>query len=100
MHGGYWALAQREPQLCGVTVHFVDPGIDTGGVIGQALIHATSTDNFCSYPWLQLCLGLPILISAVSKVIDELPCEPVLGVRQNSSVRQPVGESRYERHGN
>ena len=31
VHGAYWALVQRQPDACGVTVHLVDAGIDTGG---------------------------------------------------------------------
>ena len=31
VHGGYWALANGDKEHCGVTVHLVDPGIDTGG---------------------------------------------------------------------
>src|SRR5262249_40468966 len=30
VHGGYWALAERDAANCGVTVHLVDEGIDTG----------------------------------------------------------------------
>jgi hypothetical protein len=30
-HGGYWALLNNDPRHCGVTIHVVDPGIDTGG---------------------------------------------------------------------
>jgi methionyl-tRNA formyltransferase len=32
VHGGYWALASRDPGNCGVTVHKVDKGIDTGSI--------------------------------------------------------------------
>src|SRR5207245_4090291 len=33
VHGGYWALASGDPANCGVTVHKVDSGIDTGAII-------------------------------------------------------------------
>ena len=35
VHGGYWALVRHEPEVCGVTVHLVDPGIDTGGILNK-----------------------------------------------------------------
>ncbi len=37
VHGGYWALAERHPEWVGTTVHLVDPGIDTGGILAQSV---------------------------------------------------------------
>jgi methionyl-tRNA formyltransferase len=65
VHGGYWALAEGKPELAGVTVHYLDTGIDTGAVIAQALIHPGPADNFQTYPTLQLAAGLPLLKKAV-----------------------------------
>lgn len=65
VHGGYWALREGQPALCGVTVHRVDAGIDTGAVIAQAVIEPTARDNFATYPSLQLGEGLPLLVDAV-----------------------------------
>lgn len=65
VHGGYWALAEGKPDLAGVTVHYVDAGIDTGKVISQALIHPTPEDNFHTYPVLQLAAALELLQKAV-----------------------------------
>jgi methionyl-tRNA formyltransferase len=70
VHGGYWALAKGDREHCGVTVHIVDPGIDTGEIIGQALIAPTAVDNFATYPLLQTAAGLPVLIDAVKAVLD------------------------------
>ncbi len=36
VHGGYWALAEQHPEWVGTTVHLVDPGIDTGGILAQS----------------------------------------------------------------
>ena len=65
VHGGYWALANNDAEHCGVSVHLVDAGIDTGGILHQALIQPTKEDNFATYPLLQLTVGLPLLIQAV-----------------------------------
>jgi methionyl-tRNA formyltransferase len=65
VHGGYWALASDDLANCGVSVHLVDAGIDTGGVIAQARIQPTAQDNFVTYPLLQMAAGLPLLIQAV-----------------------------------
>ena len=57
VHGAYWALAEGRRDLCGVTVHRVDAGIDTGEVLAQVLIDPTPQDNFVTYPWLQVAEG-------------------------------------------
>jgi len=68
VHGAYWALAEGHPNLCGVTVHRVDAGIDTGAVLAQTLINPTKEDNFASYPWLQLGEGLPLLAALLPRI--------------------------------
>lgn len=70
VHGGYWALQQNDPEHCGVTVHLVDKGIDTGGILYQALIPVTAKDNFVTYPYLQLGEGLPLLKKAVKDAVE------------------------------
>jgi folate-dependent phosphoribosylglycinamide formyltransferase PurN len=65
VHGAYWALAERQPQLCGVTVHIVDEGVDTGAILAQALISPGPGDNFATYERLQLASGLPLLEAAL-----------------------------------
>jgi phosphoribosylglycinamide formyltransferase 1 len=70
VHGAYWALAQGDPQNAGVTVHLVDPGIDTGGVLYRATVTPTCQDCFATYPTLQLAAGLPLLRKAVEDAIQ------------------------------
>lgn len=65
VHGGYWALAEGRPELAGTTVHFVDEGIDTGGIIAQTGFAVTPDDSFATYPYLHLAAGLPILLRTV-----------------------------------
>ncbi len=61
VHGGYWALRNKQPHLFGVTLHYVDTGIDTGKSIAQRVIQPTATDNFNTYPILQYTEGLQLL---------------------------------------
>ena len=61
VHGAYWALANNDLDNCGVTVHLVDPGIDTGGIINQNKIQVTAKDNFVTYPYLQMVEGIKLL---------------------------------------
>ena len=67
VHGAYWALAEGRPESAGVTVHLIDPGIDTGPILRQARVAPSAEDSFVTYPYLQLEAGLPIL----AEVIDD-----------------------------
>ena len=77
VHGGYWALAEGNPNLAGTTIHFLDNGIDTGRVISQSSIEVTREDSFVTYPYLHLAAGVPKLIDAVRRVLSgqSLVCE-------------------------
>lgn len=78
VHGGYWALAEGHPDLVGTTVHLVDRGIDTGGVLERAYFTPTREDSFVTYPYLHLQAGLPALGRQVDTVLagGELRPEP------------------------
>jgi phosphoribosylglycinamide formyltransferase 1 len=69
-HGGYWALQQKDAANCGVTVHLIDEGIDTGAVIGQARIAPAADDNYATYPYLQTAAALPLLSAAIHDVVE------------------------------
>lgn len=64
-HGAYWALANNDVEHCGVTVHLVDAGIDTGTILFQGKIPLTGKDNFVTYPYLQLAEGLRLLRKSI-----------------------------------
>lgn len=72
VHGGYWALAASDKENCGVTVHLVDKGIDTGGVLYQGIINITDDDNFNSYPYLQIAVAIPLIKNAISDCCNKL----------------------------
>jgi folate-dependent phosphoribosylglycinamide formyltransferase PurN len=88
VHGGYWAAASGNPDLCGVTVHLVDPGIDTGRILGQARVQIGPQDGFVTYPYLQLGVGLPLLVRALRAARE--------GKLEIASA--PPGESRLWSH--
>ncbi|WP_262148001.1 formyl transferase [Chryseobacterium foetidum] len=71
VHGTYWALVNSDLENSGVTVHFVDEGIDTGNIIAQSQVLPTENDNFSSYPLLQLGEGLKILNTAVQDFTED-----------------------------
>ena len=68
VHGGYWALAQDDRANCGVTVHLVDEGIDTGSILYQGVIEPTHKDNFTTYPLLQIAKGIPFLKMVIEEI--------------------------------
>jgi methionyl-tRNA formyltransferase len=70
VHGAYWALTADDKAHCGVTVHLVDPGVDTGGVLYQQNIEVETKDNFTTYPIKQLLAGLPLLDQAVKDALN------------------------------
>ena len=69
VHGGYWALADGHPELVGTTVHLVDQGIDTGGVLARAPFAVTRADSIATYPYLHLAAGLPHLAAQVERAL-------------------------------
>ncbi|MBI2678092.1 MAG: formyl transferase [Candidatus Koribacter versatilis] len=89
VHGAYWALAENDAAHCGVTVHLVDKGIDTGGILAQAQVVPTHRDNFATYGLLQTAAGLALLR-------DEVLARLLAGDR--STRRAPAGASRLWSH--
>lgn len=70
VHGGYWALANKDKEHCGVTVHLVDQGIDTGDILYQQRIFPSVEDNFATYPLLQVAEGIPLMERAVADALS------------------------------
>ena len=68
VHGGYWALANDDKDHCGVTVHLVDEGIDTGDVLYQGTIAPARNDSFNTYPVRQLSVGIPLILKAIEDI--------------------------------
>lgn len=65
IHGAYWALANGDAENCGVTVHLVDKGVDTGGILYQGIVHPSKKDNFTTYPYYQTAAGIPLMEQAI-----------------------------------
>lgn len=83
VHGGYWALACGDTENCGVTVHLVDKGIDTGGVLYQDRIQIQNDDNFNTYPIHQIAKAIP-LMKAVLQDARENKLTVVEGVQPSN----------------
>jgi methionyl-tRNA formyltransferase len=70
IHGGYWAAAEGDLGNFGVTAHLVDAGIDTGDVLYQARLAPQASDNYATFPYLQLAAALPLMAQAAQDAID------------------------------
>jgi folate-dependent phosphoribosylglycinamide formyltransferase PurN len=68
-HGAYWAVWEGRPDLAGVTVHQVDRGIDTGGIVAQALIAVAPDDTPRTLVAKQLAASVPLLLDAVERAL-------------------------------
>ncbi len=69
-HGGYWALYNNDAANFGTTIHAVDAGVDTGGVIHQVFTKPTQQDNFTTFPILQIAIGINALKEVLPKVFN------------------------------
>jgi methionyl-tRNA formyltransferase len=97
VHGAYWALAKGDRANCGVTIHFVDPGIDTGLVIAQQSIPVGPEDNFVTYPLLQVATGIPLMKKAVDNILSK-KIIPILAAQESHLWTHPtLGQYLYYR---
>ncbi|NDJ60845.1 MAG: formyl transferase [Chloroflexi bacterium] len=72
VHGAYWAITEGRPDLAGTTVHLIDPGVDTGAILGQAVISIDPhTDTYRTLPVKQYLAGLPLMIAAVEAALAD-----------------------------
>lgn len=90
VHGGYWALAEGRPELVGTTIHLVDEGIDTGGIIEQAFFDVSSQDSLATYPYLHAGAGIPLLVKAIRRAFD--------GQLETQQQQQVVESSKLRSH--
>ncbi|OBQ74896.1 formyl transferase [Mesorhizobium erdmanii] len=65
MNGGYWALTSGDPQNFGTTVHLVDAGVDTGGVLKQARGKSKKGDTISSHALRQTAFSRDICVEAI-----------------------------------
>lgn len=70
MFGGYFALANGEPEYFGATMHLVDQGVDTGDILYQSRVAVDPRDNFHTYLWRIAAGSRNIVIEAVDDAIN------------------------------
>lgn len=68
-HPAYWALVAKDPQGAGVTVHLVDEGVDTGGILYQDTVSFVPSDNITTYQYVQMATALPLFIRSIEDAL-------------------------------
>ena len=70
MNGGYWALATGDAENFGATVHLVDAGVDTGGVLHQVRGKPGRGDNIALYALRLAAMSREICVKAVEDALE------------------------------
>ncbi|MDY6853833.1 MAG: formyl transferase [Thermodesulfobacteriota bacterium] len=64
----FWALYNNEPDKVGVTIHFVDEGIDTGDIIYQEAVTIKKNDNLATLRCKCIKAGAVLMIKAIDDI--------------------------------
>lgn len=67
--GAYWALVNNDTLNCGVTIHQVDTGIDTGAIISQEVTPVDKEDCFITYPIHQYGVATGLMKQAIQEFL-------------------------------
>lgn len=70
LQGGYWSRVMRDEENFGGTVHLVDPGVDTGGVLYQSRTKPSKRDTMHTYPLLQTAASTGIVVKALEDAVS------------------------------
>jgi methionyl-tRNA formyltransferase len=70
INGGYFALANGEPQHFGVTLHLVDLGVDTGPILATNQIPVADNDNLQTYMTLMAAKSQDLVVDVMSRVLN------------------------------
>jgi Formyl transferase len=70
MNGGYFARALGDEANFGTTIHRVDAGVDTGGILKQTRIAVDGRDTILTYATLMAAHSRGIAVDAVRDVLE------------------------------
>lgn len=69
LQGGYWSRVLSDEENFGATVHLVDAGVDTGGVLYQHRMKPSKRDTMHTYPLLQTASSTGIVVAALRDAV-------------------------------
>lgn len=94
----FWSLVNKE-KFVGVTVHLIDEGIDTGGILFRKKVQVEDQDTEDSLYWKSTLAGIPLLLSA----IDGLKNHKISAIKNKGGrfFRIPTKEavSKFKKYG-
>jgi len=90
----FWALYNGEPDQVGCTLHFIDPGIDTGNLIAHICPEVTENDNEFTLFW----RGVRDSAEIYAQCLERLGRGETLGQRQREKGRLYLVKHRTWRH--
>ena len=90
----FWALYNGEPDQVGCTLHFINPGIDTGDLIAHVRPAVKEGDTEFELFWRAVKDGAEVY----AEIIDRLERGERLGVRQDHKGRLYQVKDRLLRH--
>lgn len=64
----FWALYNNEPDKVGVTIHFVDKGVDTGPIIYQQAVGVSKDDNIATLFFKCNKVGAELMVKAIRDI--------------------------------
>jgi methionyl-tRNA formyltransferase len=64
----FWALYNNEPDKVGVTIHFVDKGVDTGPIIYQQAVGVNRDDNIATLFYKCNKVGAELMVKAIRDI--------------------------------
>ena len=64
-YGSFWPIYNKEPELVGTTIHFVDKGVDTGPILLQGKVNFNPDDTLGTITYRQHKLGTELLIKCL-----------------------------------
>jgi len=67
----FWPLYNNEPEYIGVTIHKIDPGIDTGSIVHQGQPEVTKDDNQHSLGNKAIAMGTGLMIQALGELAHD-----------------------------
>jgi methionyl-tRNA formyltransferase len=70
INGGYFALANGEPEHFGVTLHLVDLGVDTGPILATNRIPVAANDNMQTYMTLMAAKSQDLVVETMARVLS------------------------------
>ena len=69
INGGYFALANGEPEHFGVTLHLIDLGVDTGPILATNRIPVAANDNMQTYMTLMAARSQDLVVDTMARVL-------------------------------